>query len=232
MGFDPGKSTAEEFEAPLLDPLLKMAVGSRLKLEHGLKDQKIRFTGVLAGMTPGEYLIVRVFATHELLGRLSEGESLFVSFISEGNAYAFTATISSSIIKPALMIFLDYPDIIKSWKIRKAPRVPCGFSATVKAGRGEYRAIIVNISEGGCKVCLDNVGADPLALDIGQRISLCFYIAEAARAQEIDSMVKYFSRDSEFLEIGVEFDRENSVALSDIKRYVSGVIHTIGSSSF
>lgn len=230
MASDLRQSPAECLsQAPVRDPMLKIVLGTRLKLEHGLNEEKISFTGILTGMTPGEYLIVRVFANHQIIDRLKEGESIFAWYLSEGDAYAFSSTISSTIIKPAFMVFLDYPQEVKNWKIRGAQRVPCGFSATVKAGSVEHRAVIVNISEGGCKVCMDNSGLEPLSFDIGQRITLCFYVGEVARAQAITSIVKYLRKDAEFLEMGVEFDKEDDAVLRDVRQYVAGLVHKLGS---
>ncbi|MGC9194132.1 MAG: flagellar brake protein [Syntrophobacteraceae bacterium] len=220
-------ATGRFIDGPFFDPVLKLLPGTQLKLEHGEDDERLNFNGILAGMTPGECLIVRIFPTREILSRLNEGESLFVRYVSQDDAYAFNSTIRSSIVKPVMMVFLEYPAEVKTWNLRKSPRFPCVFSATIKEGKSEYRAVVVNISEGGCKVCMDNYGAPPLPFEVGQKIRLCFYETESAMPIEINSTIKYLRKDTHFLELGVEFGRLNGALPIEVNKFISGIINNI-----
>jgi c-di-GMP-binding flagellar brake protein YcgR len=228
MGFDSRMSATDRFfDGPFFDPVLKLLPGTQLKLEHGENDERLNFNGILAGMTPGECLIVRVFPTRETLARLNEGESLFVRYVSQDDAYAFNSTIRSSVVKPVTMVFLEYPTEVKTWNLRKSPRFPCVFSATIKEGRSEYRAVVVNISEGGCKVCMDNYGAPPLPFEVGRKIKLCFYETESALPMEISSTIKYLRKDTHFVELGVEFSRLNDALPKEVNKFISGIINNV-----
>ena len=50
------------------------------------------------------------------------------------------------------MCFLTYPSAVEAVNLRKVQRMDCLLPASVKTDRGEHKAVIVDISLGGCRI--------------------------------------------------------------------------------
>jgi hypothetical protein len=82
---------------------LNIGLGAKLQFQLGIKGLEFKATGVLVGMVPDEYLIIRVPAIPGILGRLDEGNSIIVRYLYAGNLYGFASTVLTCIQKPALI---------------------------------------------------------------------------------------------------------------------------------
>ncbi len=209
---------------------VKIGLGVPVQFQLIGKNDKLRSTGFLAGMIPEEYLMVRVPAIPGILSRLSEGEPVVVRYIYEGHVYGFNSTILTFISKPGLMAFITYPDKVETMSLRETQRIPCCLSATIKTDGGEYRAVIVDISEGGSRVCLEEGFGESLSFDLGQTMELSFQFIGVAENQLISCTVRNLKRDAQLYEIGFQFDQENQAVLKKVKEYLDSL--TIDSTEF
>jgi c-di-GMP-binding flagellar brake protein YcgR len=203
--------------------LLSIGIGTRMQFQLGTNEGKFKAAGIMVGMIPDEYLMIRVPAIPGILGRLNEGDPIVVRYVFAGNIYGFSTTIVTSINKPALMVFLAYPHAVETLNLRKARRIQCGFPATVKTESGDLKAVMGDISLGGCRVCLDNDTSAATAFDVGQTVSLSFHLAGVAEEQAIDGKVKNIKVDAQSFEMGVQFDQENEAVLQNVRQYVDSL---------
>ncbi|MGO9019315.1 MAG: flagellar brake protein [Syntrophobacteraceae bacterium] len=199
---------------------LNIGIGTRLQFQLGIKGQKCKAAGVLVGMVPYEYLMIRVPAIPGILSRLNEGEPIVVRYVYAGNVHGFSSAILNSIQKPALIVFLTYPSEVEAMNLRKAQRMECLLPASLKTDRGDYKAVIVDISLGGCRICFDYDAIESLTIDIDQTIGISFNLTGMAEEQVINCKIKNLKKDNPFCEMGVQFDQENKDVSNNVKRYI------------
>ena len=199
---------------------LNIGIGTRMQFQLGGKGHEFKAAGVLAGMISDEYLMIRVPAIPGILSRLNEDDLIVVRYVYAGNVYGFNSTIVNYIQKPALIVFLTYPATVETVNLRKAQRVECLLPATVKTERGDYKAVIVDISQGGCRVCLDPGASESVSFDIDQTIWLSFHLAGIAEEQVINGKIRVLKKDSQLSEMGIQFDQENESVLDNVKLYI------------
>ena len=165
-----------------------------MQFQLGGKGQEFKAAGVLAGMISDEYLMIRVSAIPGILSRLQEDDLIAVRYVYAGNVYGFNSTIVNYIQKPALIVFLTYPATVETVNLRNAQRVECLFPATVKTDRGDYKAVIVDISQGGCRVCLDHSASESSSFDIDQTTRLSFHLAGVAEEKIINGKIRVLKK--------------------------------------
>jgi len=196
---------------------LSIGIGTRLQFQLGIKGQEFKAAGVLVGMVPDEYLIIRVPAIPGILSRLNEGELIVVRYVYGGHVHGFSSTILHSIQKPGLIVFVTYPSEVEAMNLRKAQRMECFFPASVKTDMGDFKAVIVDISVGGCRTRLDYDAVESSSIDIDQTIAISFHLTGMAEEQVINGKVKNLKKDSQFFEMGVQFDQEDGAVLNNVK---------------
>jgi len=199
---------------------LNIGIGTRMQFQLGEKGQEFKAAGFLAGMISDEYLMIRVPAIPGILSRLNEGDPIVVRYVYAGNVYGFNSTILNYVQKPALIVFLAYPAAVETVNLRKAQRVECLFPATVKTDRNDYKAVIVDISQGGCRVCLDHGASESSSFDIDQTIGLSFHLAGVVEEQVIKGKIRLLKKDAQLSEMGIQFDQENEAVLNNVKQYI------------
>jgi c-di-GMP-binding flagellar brake protein YcgR len=211
--------------------ILNAGIGVRVQFQLGGKAEKLKAGGVLAGMIPHEHIMIRVPAIPGILSRLNEGDPVVVRYIYGGNAYGFNSTILAFTNKPALIVFIAYPDEVETLNLRETQRVPCCLSAQVKTDGGGYKAVIEDISLGGCKAFLEEGASESSSLDIDQAIELAFHLDGVAGEQVISCRVKNLKKDAQLYEIGIQFDKEHETVLKNIEQYIDGLMSQEGATA-
>ncbi len=205
-------------------PTLSAGIGTRVQFQLGGKLEKLRATGVVAGIIHYEHIMIRIPAIPGILSRLNEGDPVVVRYVYEGNVYGFNSTILAFTNKPALIVFLAYPDEVESVNLRETQRVSCCLSAKVITEGGGYKAVLEDISLGGCRACLEEGVSESSSLDIDQRIELAFHLEGVAQEQVISCRVKHMKKDAQLYQIGFQFDKENKTVLKNVEQYIEGLI--------
>jgi c-di-GMP-binding flagellar brake protein YcgR len=203
---------------------LNIGIGTRMHLQLGTKGQELKTAGALVGMIPDEYLMIRVPAIPGILSRLAEGDPIVVRYVYAGNVYGFTSTILTCTYKPVLMVFVAYPAAVEIVNLRKTRRIECRFPATVTTEGGDYKAVMVDISLRGCRVCLEHGTTRYSSFDVDQAIGLSFCLAGMAEEQVINGRVQNLKKDAEFSEMGIQFDQEHEAVLNNVKQYIDSLL--------
>ncbi len=143
---------------------LSLDVGMRMSISLGTdRDaQEGRIAADLVGMVHFEYLIVRLPWVPGLRTRLVGGASATVRFVSEGELCGFQSEILTHVTKPALLLFLQYPEVIEKLVLRQHKRVQCALPAQLHSRRGDAQGVIGDLSRGGCRLAVDVRGQHEL----------------------------------------------------------------------
>jgi c-di-GMP-binding flagellar brake protein YcgR len=207
-------------EQNLQGRILNIGIGTTLQFQLGWKGRELKAAGALVGMVAEEFLIIRVPAIPGILSRLREGDPIVVRYVYSGNVYGFTSKVLTCIQKPALIVFTEYPTSVESMNLRKARRMECLFPAVVDMqGRG-HKAVIVDISIGGCRICLENESGDSSSIDVQQTIGISFFLTGTTEEQVINGKIQNIKKDDKRTEMGIQFDPENEAVLDNVKLYM------------
>jgi c-di-GMP-binding flagellar brake protein YcgR len=216
-------------EALIGSGTLNIGIGIPVQFQLGGTGNRLRATGVVAGMTPEEHLLIRIPTIPGILSRLNEGDSIVVRYVYDGNVYGFSSTIVTFINRPVLIAFLAYPDTVEKLNLREAKRIPCCLPATVRTDGSDYKAVIVDISLGGSRVCLEEGVSDSSSLAIDQTVDMSFHLVGVAEEQVIGCRIKNVKKDAQFFELGFQFDQQNEAVLKNVKEYLENMIsHSTG----
>jgi hypothetical protein len=104
--------------------------------------------------------------------------------------------------------------------LRKARRMECLFPATVKVQGLGHKAVILDISLSGCRICLDGESGEASSIDIDKIIELSFLLSGMTEEQVISGKIQYMKKDDRHTEAGVQFDPENVTVLGNVKLYM------------
>jgi c-di-GMP-binding flagellar brake protein YcgR len=212
----------EEYYRVVGSRTLNVGIGTNMQFQFGRRKQALKVSGMLIGIVPDEFLIIRVPAIPGILSRLETGSPILGRYVYAGNVYGFRSTMLTFIHKPTFLIFLSYPAAVETVNLRKTQRIECRFPASVKTDRGdEYKSAVVDISLGGCRISVDNDQTGPSSFDVDQKIELSFHLAGIAEEQVIDGRVQNIKKDGQFTEMGIQFDQGNEAILNNVKLFIN-----------
>ncbi|MCG8616694.1 MAG: flagellar brake protein [Desulfobacterales bacterium] len=132
---------------------LFIELGTALQLSPD--DPERAVSGELIGMQVGKYLIVQLSRDNWERSGLKSGEHLAAKYILSNDVYGFKAHIIRTIQNPDYLIFLEYPEDVKSCNIRSEKRVECFLPTRIFLDNQELSGIIVNINKSGCLAQVD-----------------------------------------------------------------------------
>ncbi|MEW5721799.1 MAG: PilZ domain-containing protein [Thermodesulfobacteriota bacterium] len=132
--------------------------GQRLNLEIGIK-VKIEFDGaevpvsaVFVGMESSRYIILRLPPGAGLHEQLYEGHRAVVKYVNSGRIFGFQSQVLAYLYKKGLIaVFLDYPNSVETFELRKHERVDCLIPATLSTAEVRHKGFILDISTNGCR---------------------------------------------------------------------------------
>lgn len=199
---------------------LSIGIGTRMQFQLGMKKEEFKAAGILAGMIPDEFLMVRVPPIPGILSRLEDGSPVVVRYVHAGSVYGFTSTVLTCIQKPALIVFLAYPAAVESMNLRKAKRLECVFPARAKTDDDEFKAVMLDISPEGCRICRDHAAGEFSSADVDQTITLSFHLPGVSEEQVINGRIRNLKKDGKVSEIGIQFDQGDEAVLNNVKLYV------------
>lgn len=198
---------------------LTLPLGTRLHFK--IDEVADRFTGVLVGMVPKEYLIIQGQFS-DIEDKLGKDNKTTVRYVHEKIAYTFSCQLLGVIATPVELGFLTYPEKIETIELRFNRRRECFLPAELVIRGEKYQVVICDISEGGCrlKAKLPKGKALP-AITSNEHLTLVARLAGKEHPQLILGEVRHIQYnadfDSEEMEIGVKFHERG---LRDLKAII------------
>ncbi|MBN2468954.1 MAG: PilZ domain-containing protein [Deltaproteobacteria bacterium] len=200
-------------------------LGTTLQLK--IQGSVARLKGVLVGMVPEEYLIIRGDFT-SLTGRLHKGRRISGRYLYEGTICEFHSELIEFVDTHRELAFIQYPDKIETSELRSHRRVGCFLPAELTIGTQEYRSVILDLSEGGCK-CVADVSKEEEAQSIrlNGQVTVGFGLPGVEGKHTIVGDVKGIQfvteSDTEETRLGIKF-RE---VAPEVKKKISDFISSI-----
>ncbi len=226
----PNKFTALTAEQQLL-PRLDVMVGDLALVEpQGVGE---RFKTSFIGWEPGRYIILRLPSRLELRDYLYAGKLVIVRYLScAGDVSGFESEIQGVNYKPQHLFFINYPQKVEVFRLRKESRVDCFLPATLLiADDLHLPAHIVNISKSGCRIGLTREQLHGHTFNPDDMF-LCefLFLGQPPPPQGFLATVRTLTEDGDKLFLGVEFRQVSEDMRRQIETYVQDVTEYLGGS--
>src|SRR5208337_3354502 len=189
-------------------------VGLKLSLEVNKSEQRIDM--FLAGWVKGAFILAT--SPHLRNLELSSNDDCVIRFLKEGSAFGFQTAMLVKQQYPLPLIFLKYPEEVKSMPFRKTKRVKTNIQAKLMKQKGEKEFItddarIVDISETGC--LLEVAASKFNETEVNSNYFLTFMILD--KSLEIDCLVRGHKIWKGNYLLGLEFINLNQSAKEILK---------------
>jgi len=192
--------------------LTDLDAGRRISVELGTQMQlefesiKGRFNSTVVGMDPPAYLILKPSGdASRVAAKLYKGNTVVVRYIHAGSVYGFQSTTLGTIAEPVRLVFIAYPKIVAEHNIRTDKRIECVLPATVTVGEEALEAVILDVSQGGCRLSLSEPPADS-GIRVGSELAIAFALPGIEGRLEVEGKVRNVRQDERGLELGVQFE--------------------------
>ncbi len=203
---------------------LSLNVGMRMAISLGTeKDSpENRLSADLVGVVHFEYLIVRLPWVPGLRTRLVSGISPTVRFVSDGELCGFQSEIITHVAKPALLLFLQYPEVIEKLTLRQHKRVHCALPAQLHSRRGDAQGVIADLSRGGCRLAVNVRGQNGLRHTVsGDILVLRAILAAEGLPLAVTCTVRSVDTDANRMQLGLAFTEADDEFWSSLDLFLT-----------
>lgn len=200
---------------------LDIQLGTRMLLSiNGTED---KHGTELVGLVPYEYLIFKMPMVPGVRTRLVPGESLTMRFLYQGTIIGFRTYIIALISKPGALVFVEYPDSLEQYELRSHKRLKCLIPAEVHCAHGVQRGAIVDLSAGGCKICLDIKRTDPFHSITAQDMLVLKANLFAGGESTLSCVCRNVETERSSLILGMSFSNMDKDEVQRLREYIDTV---------
>lgn len=207
---------------------LLLPFGTPLQLE--VDGVWIRLKTTCVGYVPDKCLIVRHPAIASVETKLVKGNRVRVRYESDGEVFGFESELLDTTDAPERLLFIRYPRTFEHVSMRRSKRVDCYLPAELSidemvAGKPRdlvFGGVIEDMSKQGCRFTASRERGSQLLPDvrIEQKVTLRFLLPGMAEPVTVTGQAKRTNRDSQKVDIGVEFKEIASAAQEKIAGYL------------
>jgi hypothetical protein len=205
--------------------------GKRISLELGLPVQ-LRLDGIgyplqssFVGMEADEYLVIKAPPQYTSLKyKMVPGVDIVLRYLHLGTVFGFQTKLIEAIIKPARLLFLEYPKIIEHHDLRQSKRANSLFPAIIKIKDNTNHGVIIDISKHGCRChILQNRDEHLPPVQINDLMSLSCKFPGIEGDHEILGIIRNLKRSRKELIIGMQFTQIEAELHEQIIKYIYAV---------
>lgn len=203
---------------------IDLELGTRMLLN--LPGSKENLSCELVGGQHFEYLILKTPPVPGIRSRLLNGDVVTLRFLAGGTVFGFRSEILNHVVKPGLLLFLEYPEITEQVDLRRHRRVNCLLPASLHSRHGTHKCILRDLSEGGCKVSLDVGREDPFRETTTEEmlvLQCALFGADGQTQTTLPCIAKSICADSGRMQLGLKFDNLPSETQMELAAYLESV---------
>ncbi len=197
-----------------LSQRLFIELGTDLLIEGKNKNRSL--SSKLIGMKVGNYLIVNISATKPDTLSWLKKEQVLVKYVNQDDIFSFQSRILTILDQPDALVFLKYPDHVKSCNIRRHKRVECFLPIHAKSRNHRDSGVVINISAQGCLCMIDQF--ESWENITGETIELSFSYGNQ-ETLSINGKVRSNQIQGSQIKLGIQFD--------DIDNFSQSVLSTL-----
>ncbi|MEA2105010.1 MAG: flagellar brake protein [Candidatus Cloacimonadota bacterium] len=208
---------------------MELKSGAILQLESN--KLKKRVFSKLIGAKEGKYYIIsspkisdQSHSETDIESNFPPNSKLILRSLYGGAVYGFESTIIKIIHDPDILIFIEYPDEIEIYNLRKEKRIVVNIPAKIIISNENYTGTLTNLSNDGCLVCIDsNIQKLKQILTIDKLIYIKFTDPQSAIKYEIDCIIKNKNMENGKLEVGFSFDEMDISLRTQINQLINKI---------
>lgn len=201
---------------------MMMEIGTPVLLEFGSTRDRVK--SVYVGAVKKLHALFSVPLTTGIKGKAREGNRVTARYMHNGTIYGFQTEVADFRAHPSAIIFLHYPVKVEEMEIRAAKRVDCYFPCALLSKRGDVEGLIVDISEGGCRMTFESgPGLYVPAIEPGARLKTDFYILEEKNRYTMHATLQHKKMVDGKLYLGLRFEKEDD----DFRGVVAGYVEKV-----
>ncbi len=203
--------------------MLEIEVGGKLMMDlTGIPDKLHSF---FVGYVKKRVVITMVPLVPDvnrstLLENLYRGNSVTVRFIRQGTVLGFSTTVAHVTFTPIPLLFLEYPNTIESYNLRKDNRLVCLFPVTVVHNGREQSGALSDISKSGGSIVIPIKDDQPGDFSIDDVIHFRCPLLFGDPQAEVPGKIKRVHKNGTKVELGLKF---NNIG-DDLSRRISEYI--------
>ena len=196
-----------------------------LALQFETPLSKKRYNSERVGMEEGKYWILTIppIDFDAISGHLASGNPIIVRFMNEGVVCAFQSRVIACVLHPYKLVFVEYPQDIKHYPLRKYPRTGCALPAAILMGGEKIHGSILDISMGGCRFCSMELSGGESLLKNDDLIYLSVKIPGIQGDHTFSGILKNHRQDKDKLFCGVAFENMDVRARDVLNAYISAI---------
>ncbi|MFV0423935.1 flagellar brake protein [Oleidesulfovibrio sp.] len=203
---------------------VSLSIGTGTRLLLNIKGIRDNLASELVGLYPYEFLILKMPLVPGIRSKLIPGEQLTVRYMQGGSIYGFSTVIVNHILKPASLVFVEYPKFVEQLDLRQHKRIDCLLPGRLHCRHGEYRCVMVDLSSGGGKVVLEIKSSDPVkGISPGDMLILQLSLYAGKGDISISCLLKNVSQDVSRMQLGLQFRDLGKEELLQIQEYLEQV---------
>jgi hypothetical protein len=207
---------------------LDIPVGTRMQLSPAASER--RFTAEYVGALGYEHLLLRFPAQGGAREVLVNEAAVSVRFLHlDYNVCGFSTVVAGATVSPLPLLLLAFPEFFGTLELRRHRRASCFLPAHLGEAGAPGRALISNLSPGGCRVVLEAGGRETRQrLAAGAGLALSFRLFDALDEVFAPGVVRTVESLPGRLALGVQFAGLKPGDAEKIEEYVEDVRRCLG----
>ncbi|THB68446.1 MAG: flagellar brake protein [Desulfovibrio sp.] len=190
----------------------------------------LQFRTEFVGMFKGRYVAVRLPVTRKILDALPSNRLVNLRFLQTGGVVCgFQAEVAHIMVRPFPILFVDYPESIEVFHLRKHDRVMCYLPVALFMDGEEVKGVITDISTGGCRVFLDDGAVSGLPkTEKDAELSCLFTLSDSNMEVLVNGVIRTVEDQKQGVVLGLGFIEPTEEVVEAVGQYVAVVKEHLG----
>ena len=142
---------------------------------------------------------------------------------ASGQIIAFKVKVNHMQSNPSALFFTTFPSSLQSLGLRSEKRTSPGIAAEfhVKDSKTLYKSLIVDVSQSGCRLAIDNSGIPALPADdipVGTELTVCVDLSD--KTLLLKGIIRNAKIEKGFTYCGIQFESNNRDIDVLLKRHI------------
>ena len=160
---------------------------------------------------------------------LYSNNTVIIRYVLEGatgQVIAFKAKINHIQSNPSQLFFTTVPTLLQSLGLRSEKRASPGIASeiTFSAARATKKSLIVDVSQSGCRLAIDEdelQSLEPAVLDAESEVNICVDLSE--KTLILDGVIRNSKSEDGYIFVGVQFKSISNDIDVLLKRHIINV---------
>ena len=179
-------------------------IGNKIYLE--IDGVNFSVTCIFVGMLHDEFMLITFPKRYKSVkNKLYSGNKMVVKYLYEGSVYAFQTSVIETITNPIKAIAIEYPKVVQQRELRAAKRNEVVIPGRVETKNAEYKAVVSEISQKGCRFTYKDKKSNMNALRENDLLRVYMHFPGVVDEIGVMACARNVKKEHGQLSIGAEF---------------------------